>query len=202
MTLNKWGSLASFLMAAAFIAAPLIYLTGDIHTASGVAAYSLADFLYGPLLAAGLVTATCALRERLGQRAPRRMGLALLAAGLAALGFAAVALIRASNRQYHLANPNMHLENDVAVLAVWTALVTGVNALGFHFLGWTFVLLGSAAWTARQFPRPISILYMLAGVSGWFVYLFPVLEGSALLFGILIGIWQGVLLWKHPAPGG
>jgi hypothetical protein len=79
VTLQKWGGLTSFLLAGAFIAPSLIYLTGDLRAASGPLAYALADFLYGPVWAASLVTAVFALRERIGERAQRRMTLALLA---------------------------------------------------------------------------------------------------------------------------
>jgi hypothetical protein len=72
VTLQKWGGLASFLLAMAFIIAPLIYLTGDLRTAIGPFAYRMADFLYGPVWAASLVTAVFALRERIGEGAPRR----------------------------------------------------------------------------------------------------------------------------------
>ena len=84
VTIQKWGGLASFLMAVAFIVPSLIYLTGNLRDAIGPLAYALADFLYGPVWAASLVTAVFALRERIGERAPRRMTLALLAALLAA----------------------------------------------------------------------------------------------------------------------
>ena len=56
MTLQKWGGLASFLMAVALFVAPLIYLVGDLRHAIGPFAYSLADFLYGPKDAAGADT--------------------------------------------------------------------------------------------------------------------------------------------------
>jgi hypothetical protein len=72
-----------------------------------------------------------------------------------------------------------------------------VNAIGFHFLGWTFVLLGSASWTSHFFPRLLNMLYFLAGVPSLFVYLFSELDGFVLLLGTIIGIWQGILLWKH-----
>lgn len=48
--------ISSFLLAVAFIVAPLIYLVGDLRDAMGPFAYSLADFLYGPVWAASLVT--------------------------------------------------------------------------------------------------------------------------------------------------
>lgn len=200
MTINKWSGLASFLMAVSFIVAPLIYLTGNLRDAIGIFAYDLADFLYGPLLAASLIGVTYALREHIGASASRRMDLALVAAVLSAVGMAAVAFIRASNRQYHLAHPDLHLEDSVTVLLVWTTLVAGVNALGFHFLGWMFVLLGSAGWTSRLFPRPLNVLYLLAGIPALFVYRFPDLAGLVLLLGTIISVWQGILLWKLDAP--
>ncbi len=196
MTINKWGGLASFLLALSFIVAPFIYLTGNLRDAIGIFAYDLADFLYGPLLAASLVTVTYVLRERIGESAFRRMDLALLAAVLSAAGMAAVAFIRASNRHYHLNHPELNLENSTTILIVWTTLVEGVNAIGFHFLGWAFVLLGSASWTSRLFPPLLVGFYFLAGVASLFVYLFPGLEGLALLLGTIIGVWQGILLWK------
>ncbi len=195
MTINKWGSLASFLMAVSFITAPFIYLTGNLRDSVGIFAYDLADFLYGPILSASLIVMTYALRERIGRDAFRRMDLALLAAVLSAVGMAAVAFIRASNRHYHLAHPDLHLEESTTVLIVWTTLISGVTAIGFHFLGWAFVLLGSANWTSRLFPRLLSGFHFLAGVSALFVYRFPELEGLALLLGAIIGVCQGILLW-------
>ena len=197
MTINKWGGLASFLLAVSFVVAPLIYLTGNLRDAIGVFTYDLADFLYGPILSASLITVTYVLRERIGESAFRRMDLALLAAVLSAAGMVAVAFIRASNRHYHLMHPELNLEDSTTVLIVWTTLVAGVNAVGFHFLGWAFVLLGSASWTSHIFPRLLNVIYFLAGVSSLFVYLFPELEGLVLLLGTIIGIWQGIFLWKH-----
>lgn len=195
MTINKWGGLASLLISVSFIVAPLIYLSGNLRDSIGVFTYDLADFLYGPILSASLVTVFYVLRERIGENASRRMDLALLAAVLSAVGMAAVAFIRASNRHYHLLHPELNLENSTIVLIVWTTLVAGMNSFGFHFLGWAFVLFGSANWTSQLFPRLLTALYFLAGVSSIFVYLFSELEGLVLLLGTIIGIWQGVLLW-------
>ena len=197
MTISKWGGVASFLLAVSFVIAPAIYLAGNLRDTFGAFTYDLADFLYGPVVSASLITVVYVLRERIGESAFRRMDLALLAAVLSAVGMAAVAFIRASNRHYHLTHPELNLENSTTVLIVWATLVAGMNAVGFHFLGWTFVLLGSASWTSRIFPRLLTVLYFLAGVSSLFVYLFSELEGFVLLLGMIIGIWQGVLFWKH-----
>ena len=110
------------------------------------------------------MTAVLALRERIGKSAPRRMDLALLASFAAACAFVAVACIRAANRHYHLIHPELHLESSSIVLTVWATLVAGVIGAGWHFLGWAWMLIGSASWTTGRFPRALSALYMLAGV--------------------------------------
>lgn len=202
---QKLGSAASFLLAPAFIVPSLIYLTGNLRDATGPLVYNLADFLYGPVWAASLVTAVFALRDRLGERAPGRMTLALLAALVAAGAMVAVACIRSANRHYHLTHPELHLENSILVLVVWTTLVAGVTATGWHFLGWSFVLLGSAGWTTHRLPRGLSVLYLVTGTVSLFVYLLPAMEGNVIVLGAVASIWQGSLLWKAepeetPAP--
>ncbi len=196
MAIQKWGGLASFLMVVAFIVPAFIYLTGDLRAANGPLAYALADFLYGPVWAASLITAVFALRERIGEHAPRRMTLALLAALLAAGAMVAVACIRSANRHYHLLHPELHLETSTTVLVVWTTLVAGVTATGWHFLGWALVLVGSAGWTSRRFPHPLNVLYWVGGAVSLFVYVLPDIEEIAITLGLVVSIWQGLLLWK------
>ncbi|HMQ53043.1 MAG TPA: hypothetical protein PKE64_03025 [Anaerolineae bacterium] len=196
VTIQKWGGLASFLMVVAFIVPLFIYLTGNLQEANGPLAYALADFLSGPVWAASLVTAVYALRERIGERAPRRMTLALLIALLAAAAMVSVACIRSANRHYHLIHPELHLEESTMVLVVWTTLVAGLTATGWHFLGWAYVLLGWAGWTSRRLPRVLSGLYLGGGLVSMFVYVLPDTEGLAMTLGMVVSIWQGILLWK------
>ena len=188
--------ISSILLAVAFIVAPLIYLVGNLRDAMGPFSYAVADFLYGPVWAASLVTLVFALRERMGASAPRRMSLALLAAVLAAAAMIAVACIRSANRHYHLIHPELHLEMSSTVLIVWTTLVAGVTGAGWHFLGWALLLIGSAGWTSNHLPRVLSVLYLVGGLVSLFVYLLPDMEGSAAMLGVVISIWQGLLLWK------
>jgi hypothetical protein len=193
--------ISSILLAVAFIVAPMIYLFGNLRDTFGPFAYNLADLLYGPVWAASLVTMVYMLREHIGARAPRRMSLALLVAVLAAGTMVLVACIRSANRHYHLIHPELHLEESLTVLIVWTTLVAGVTGAGWHFLGWALVLIGSSGWTSRLLPRVLSALYLLAGASSLFVYLLPELEGSVMLLGVVISIWQGILLWKGEPKG-
>lgn len=195
MTTYKWGAVASFLLAISFFVAPLIYLMGNLRDAMGIFTYDVADFLYGPVISASLITVTYILREQIGERAKRRMDLAFFASLLAAVGLAAVAFIRASNRHYHLIYPDLHLEGNQTVLIVWTTLVAGVTGLGFHFLGWNFILLGSVGWSTLIFPRLLSGLYILTGVISLFAYLFRDGDLQSLLLIVIISIWQGILLW-------
>ena len=188
--------ISSILLAVAFIVAPLIYLVGNLRDAMGPFAYAVADFLYGPVWAASLVMLVFALRERIGERAPRRMSLALLAAILAAGAMITIACIRSANRQYHLLHPELHLESSTTVLIVWTTLVAGVTGAAWHFLGWSLLLIGSAGWTTRQLPPPLTVLYLVGGVVSLIVYLLPDFEGLAGMLGIVISIWTGLLLWR------
>jgi hypothetical protein len=165
VTIQRWGGVASFLLPVAFLVAPFIYLTGNLRDTFGPLAYDLADFLSGPVWAASLVTVVFALRERMGERAPRRLTLALLAAMLAAGAMVSIACIRSANRHYHLMHPELHLENSATVLIVWTTLVAGMTGMGWHFLGWAFGLLGWAGWTTRLLPRGLSGLYLVAGAA-------------------------------------
>ena len=64
------------------------------------------------------------------------------------------------------------------VLVVWTTLVAGVIATGWHFLGWAWVLVGSAGWTSRRLPRALSMLYLVAGTGSLFVYVLPDIEAG------------------------
>ena len=196
MTMQKWGGFASFLLAVAFVVAPLIYLVGDLRSANGPLAYALADFLYGPVWAASLVTAVFALRERIGERAQRRMSLALLAAVLAAGAMVLVACIRSANRQYHMAHPELHLEEATTVLVVWATVLAGITAAGWHFLGWALVLIGSAGLTSGRLQRALCVLYLVGGIAALLVYVLPDLEGAAALFGVLWAVWQGSILWQ------
>jgi hypothetical protein len=191
--------ISAVLLAVAFIVAPFIYLVGNLRHALGPFSYDLADFLYGPVWAASLVYIVFMLRERIGERAPRRMSLALLAAVLAAGITVAVALIRSANRHYHMIHPELHLENSSDVLVVWTTLVAGLTNTAWHILGWTLVLIGSAGWTSRYLPRLLSVLYLAAGVTSLFVYLIPGSDGLAVMLSVVVMVWQGILLSK-PEP--
>jgi hypothetical protein len=196
VTIQRWGGPASFLLAVAFILPSLIYLTGNLDDAYGPLAYDVADFLYGPVWAASLVMVICALRERIGEHAPRRMNLALAAAFVAAAAMVAVACVRAANRHYHLMHPELNLETSTTVLVVWTTLVAGLSATAWHFLGWTLALVGWAGWTSRRLPRPLSGLYLVIGAAALFVYLRPDSEFALVLPAAVMSIWQGILLWK------
>lgn len=194
--IRKWGSIAAFVLAITFFVPGSIYLVGNLRTAMGPFAYHLADFLYGPVWSVSLIAMVFALREKIGNHAPRRMSLALLSAFLSAGMMVAVAFIRSSNRQYHILHPELNLQDSIPVLLIWGTLITGLTSVGWHFLGWAQILISSANYTLHQMPRLLSLLYFAAGIVSLFVYLFPVAEGLGMLLGMVISIWQGALLWK------
>jgi hypothetical protein len=198
-TIQKWGGLASFLLPVVFIVPELIYLAGNLRDAFGPLGYTLADFLYGPVKAACLVMAGYALTEYIGKHAPRQISLARWAVILSAGMFVLTAIFRSTNRQYHLSHPDLHLEMDTTVLVVWGTLVSGIIAAGWHFLGWSMRLLGSAGWTSGRSPKVLSILYLVVGTAALFLYLLPSIEAIIVLLGMVVSIWQGILLWRTEA---
>jgi hypothetical protein len=196
MTPQRWGALASFLLALAFLAAPSILFDGcDTVWPTG---YDLADLLYGPVWAASLVTVVFELRERIGESASRRMTLALLAATLSAGMIVAAAIFRSTNRHYHLRHPELSLQHSSFVLLEWTTRVEGMIATGRHFLGWSLVLLGSAGWTSRRLPRLLCLAYFAAGTASLFAYARPgpIDDFNGAPLAAVICIWQGIVLWK------
>ena len=195
--LQKWGGIASFLLAVAIVTSGLIYLSGNLHDTFGPMIYSLADFLYGPVWAISFVTAVYALRERISEAAPRRMNLALVASIAAACALVTVASMRSANRHYHLTHPDLHLESSTTVLIVWATQVAGAIGAALHFQGWALVLVGSAGWTTNRLPRTLSVLYLLTGAISLLVLLLPQLEANALAFMVILSIWQGFLLIQH-----
>ncbi len=196
MTMQKWGGLASFLLVVAFIVPPWIYLTGNMRAATGPLVYALADFLSGPVRAASLVMTLVALRERIGERAPRQMSLALLAAALAAAMFVTAAFFRSANRQYLLLHPELSDDLSTTLLMAWGTIVAGVIATGWHILGWALVLVGSAGWASHRLPRGLSVLYVVTGAAALFVYVLPDMEGIVVVLGVVVSIWQGIVLWN------
>lgn len=196
VTMQKWGGLACFLMGVAFIVPRWIYLTGNLRAPSGPLVYALADLLYGPLWASSLIVVVFALRERVGERAPRRMTLALLAALLAAGAMVGVACIRSANRQYLLSHPELSEPLSTTLLTAWATIVAGVSGAGWHFLGWALVLIGSSGCTSRQLPRVLCVLYLVAGAVSLFAYMLPEIEGGVVVLGVVVSIWQGIVLFK------
>ena len=193
---QRWSALASFLLAVNFIVPNLIYLTGNVTTVKGQYAYRLADFLYGPVWSVCLIVVILVLREQLSKDAPRRITVATFTAFLAAGTMIVVTFIRASNREYHILHPELHLEESVIVLTVWTTLLAGLTAAGWHFLGWAQIMIASSGWTSQRLPRVLSALYLVSGIASLFVYLFPVNEGFGILLSTIIFIWQGILFWN------
>lgn len=191
---QKWGAVASFALAAAFIVGPAIHLFGDERTALGRLAYDLGDVIYGPVWAVSLITAVTALRERMGERAPRRMRLALLAAALAAGTMIVIASIRFSNRHYHLRHPELNLEHSASVLVVWTTMLAGLYTAALQFVGWALALIGSAGWTSRLMPRPWSLLCLVAAAASLLFFVSPIDQAPAVPLVLAVFLWQGVVL--------
>lgn len=194
---GKWGGVAAVVLAAVFVLPEMIYLMGNLREANGRLAYDLADFLYGPFKAACLVLVGYAVGNSLAGEGARRLSVGQMATLLAAGMFVAAALLRASNRHYHLAHPELHLENSQAVLLVWTTLVGGVINTAWHFLGWALLLVGSVGWKNGRWPGTLCIFYWIVGGLALFAYLRPDMDLGVAMLTAVLSLWQGFVLWRE-----
>jgi hypothetical protein len=190
MSIQKWGALASLVLVATFITSPLIFVTYlTTPYPSGRMWYEFADFLSGPLWAASLMTVVFALRERVGERAPRRMLIVLLAATLSAALMICVAFIRSVHRDYPYYEPAFEI------------IVPALMAAGRHFLGWALLVLASLGWTTQQLPRVLNALFFVSGILSLFAYLWAghpyadMYDALVWLLYTIPTIWLGILLW-------
>lgn len=212
MTIQKWGSIASFVQAAIFLIAPVIYFV-FIPAATGLAgpdfadpfklrpvlahpAFDWGDFVFGPLWAASLVIVLMALHEQLESAAPRRMRLALIAGSLSAALFVGASTVQTVGRHYISLHPQMDAAVFEGAFHALSMVVPGLTSGGRHFLGWSLILLGSAGWTTRKLPRGLCIVYFVGALPALFAYLNPGIGEIVLLPGVIWNIWQGMLLWR------
>jgi hypothetical protein len=138
------------------------------------------------------------MREQVGDYAPRRMSLALVAAIVSGAAMVAVAIMRSTNREYFTADLNF----DGPTFRAVSLVVPAVVGTGLHFLGWSMVLIGAAGWTTPGFSRLLSIMYIGAGLPALFAYLQPdELNGLVIMLTVFVAVVQGIALWKGEASG-
>jgi hypothetical protein len=190
------------MLAATFLGGTVLYFPGLLKDMRG---YYVADAFLGPLWAPGLIAVVFVLREQIGERAPRRMTLALIGAALAGLMMVTAAVIRSTNRGYLDLHPELDARMTQAAYLAWITIVHTAIAVGQHFLGWTLLLTASAGWTSRQLPRLLCGVLALAGVLALTAYLDTNWNAEfgrpdLALLGLIWGIWQGIIFLRAKPP--
>lgn len=212
VAIRKWGSVASFVQAAIFLIAPVIYfvvlpmatgLTGTdfndpfkLRFVLANPAFDLGDFLFGPLWAASLVVSMLAMSEYLGDASPRRMQMVIISSSLSAALFVAGGVVQTVGRNYISIHPELDANVFESIFRTLSMVVPGLTSSGRHFLGWTLLLLGAVGWTTPKFPRTLCIIYFAGALLALFAYLSPGIGELILLPGIIWNVWQGILLWR------
>lgn len=216
ISLQKWGSVASFTQAAIFFIAPLVYFVA-LPAATGLdgpdfndpfklrpvlanPVFDLGDFLFGPLWAASLVLSMIGMREYFGESAARRMQMAVMTACLSATLFVAGGVVQTVGRHYISMHPELSDQVFESIFRALSMVVPGLTSSGRHFLGWTLVLIGAAGWATHGFSRVLCILYFVGALFALFAYLSPGIGELILLPGVAWNIWQGILLWRNKPP--
>lgn len=219
---QKLGGLAAFvqigLMALALLAdlvllpaAGLSPANGQLPDAASVVAKSndptLVVLDIGFLMLSQTILLVWAgLYDRLGNRAPNRSRLAMLAVSIASVFFIAVSVISMNSRAMLATIPE---ESVAATVDLGSRTLTGGLAGGGALMvGWAAVLSGWAAISKGGLPRLLSWILFLSGVSLMLPVLLSIIPlglDPATLFYVGIvaegtvpiwSIWLGVVLWR------
>jgi hypothetical protein len=216
LNIQKWGGLASFVQAAIFLIAPVIYLvalpaaTGlppeafsDPHQLRPVLAnpvFDFGDILFGPLWAIATIVAAFGLRDRMKEGAPTRMLMAVLFAGMSGALFIGGSTVQTIGR--HSMARMIELDADMfeAIFRTISIVVPGLTSGGRLALGCFLLVTAWAGLGTRQIPRLLSILYIIGGIPLLMAFRFPFLGEPVLLVGAIWNIWQGIVLWRGQTP--
>lgn len=189
VTIKKLGGIASFLQAIIFFITPVVYfvivpaatgLTGSdfsdpfkLRSVLANPVFDLGDFLLGPLWAASLVISLLAMRDYFDDTAPRLMQMAIITSSLSAVLFVAGGIVQTTGRHYISMHPELAANVFESVFRSLSMVVPGLTSSGWHFLGWTLILLGMSGWTTNKLPRTLCVIYFVGALLALFAYLSP-----------------------------
>jgi hypothetical protein len=83
---------------------------------------------------------------------------------------------------------------DAAVFGAVNAVVTGLGLAALFTNGWWALLVGWAGLRTGALPRPLAALGLLWGAAGIAALAMPPLALLALVLGLPVTVWLGVVL--------
>jgi hypothetical protein len=210
MKLQKIGEVGSigiaFLCAICLVSLLLVFprlgLVGPsdwIDPVKGIAAWSASPitfFLFNLvyiLWSIALILIVLALRERMQASAPNLMRIAVIGVSISCALWLAAGLIDI------VGNPSIVSAKDVSAYRAVTGVYLGLSIAGDHAVGWVLLLIGWAALKTKGLPRILSYLSVLVGIIMILEFAVQPLMLVSLFFGIVWGLWLGVVLLRSKA---
>jgi hypothetical protein len=146
------------------------------------------DFI---LFSIASILVVLALRERMQASAPNLMRLAIIGVSISCGLWLATGIIGI------VGMPSIVSAKDISAFRSVSAVHYGMGgAAGYFAYGWTLLLIGWAALKTKCLPKILSYLFMLAGVVNIFEFVVQPLIFVAILFGIVWGLWLGIVLLR------
>jgi hypothetical protein len=205
--IGGFGSIASALVSAIWLVilllvVPRLGLVGPsdwIDPVKGIAAQSASPitfFLFNLeyiFFSIAFILIVLALRERMQASAPNLMRIAVIGVSISCALWLAAGLIDI------VGNPSIVSAKDVSAYRAVTGVYLGLSIAGDHAVGWVLLLIGWAALKTRGLPRILSYLSVLVGIIMILEFAVQPLMLVSLFFGIVWGLWLGVVLLRSKA---
>jgi hypothetical protein len=170
-----------------------------IDPMKGIAAWSASPitfFLFNLeyiLFGIAFILIILALRERMQASAPNLMRIAVIGVSIVCAAWLAAGLIGI------VGMPSIVSANDASAFRAVNGVYLGLSFAGDHAWGWVLLLIGWAALKTRGLPRTLSYFSVLSGIVGILDFAVAPLMFVYLLFGIIWGVWLGVVLLRSKA---
>jgi len=156
-------------------------------------------YLLYMLLALLIVLIIMALVDRLKDRAPVQMQLAMIAASATGIFFLAYAMLGYVGEPMLIGVYQQDASLGASAYLAMRVVSNALNSSAIFAAGCAILLTGWAAIRVVDFPRALALLLLLAGGLSVSAFLIPIFSLLAPLLYIAWSIWLGVFLLRAPA---
>ena len=146
-----------------------------------------------------IILIAMALVDRLQDRAPVQMQLAMIAASAAGIFFLVYAMLGYVGEPMLIGVYQQDASLGASAYLGMRVVSNALNSSAIFAAGWAILLAGWAAIRTVDFPRALASLLLLAGGLSVSAFLIPIFSLLAPLLYIVWSIWLGVFLLREPA---
>jgi hypothetical protein len=156
-------------------------------------------YLLYMLLALLIVLIIMALADRLKDRAPVQMQLAMIAASATGIFFLVYAMLGYVGEPILIGVYQQDASLGATAYLAMRVVSNALNSSAIFAAGWAILLTGWAAIRTVDFPKALASLLLLAGGLSVCAFLIPIFSLIAPLLYVIWSVWLGVFLLREPA---